>query len=245
MVAFVLSLSALAVLGLVTRLPGWVGADEGIENVEPGLLLVEERARGVATLGGGVTAAMYSSGLRISRGNDILLESVISGSLASAVFGSATGYGEDTSEQVEGQISNMRVRELLFLPGRATYLGEVFDEDRSLPLTIRIELAGPVIRIGFSVIGADGLVVHLDHRPATIGIAPALPTRNLRNSAAWIRPATPAGGPAFTSILGTDIGVGPQTVARGVDVRHLGRVDVHVWSDAVMLTVSSRPRPGP
>lgn len=245
MVALVLSLSALAVLGLATRLPGWLGADEGFEDVAPGLLVVEERARGVATLGGGVTAAMYSSGLRISRGNDTLVESVIRGSLASAVFGSVSGYGDDTSERVDGHASNMRVRELLFLPGRATYLGEVFDEDRTLPLTIRIELAGPVIRIGVSVIGADGLVVHLDHRPATTGIEPALPSRNLRKSAAWIRPATAAGAPAFTSLLGTDIGVGPQPVARGVDLRRLGRVDVHVWSDAVMLTVSSRPRPIP
>jgi hypothetical protein len=245
MVALVISLSALAVLGLATRLPGWLGQDEGFEDVEPGLLVVEPDARGVATLGGGLTAAMYPSGLRLSRGSDILAESVISGSLVSAVFGSVSGHGDSTREQVDAHVSNMRIRQLLFLPGRATYFGEVFDEERTLPLTIRIELAGPVIRIGFSVVGADGLVIHLDHRPATTGIEPALPPRNLREEAAWIRPAVPSGGPAYTTILGTDIGVGPQDVARGVDVRHLGRVDVHVWSDAAMLTVSSRPRPSP
>ena len=245
MIALVLSLSALGVLGLVTNLPGWLGQDEGMADVAPGLLLVDRQAQGVATLGGGVTAALYPSGLRISRGSDILVESVIRGSPVTALRGSVTGHGVETREDVIGSINNTRVRELLFLPGRATYLGEVFDGERSLPLTIRIELAGPVIRIGVSVIGADGLVVHLDHRPATTGLHPALPTRNLRNRAAWITTATPTGAPAFTSVLGTDIGAGPRTVARGVDVRHLGRVDVHVWSDAAMLTVSSRPRPAP
>lgn len=253
MVALVLSLSALAVLGLVTRLPGWLGQGPGLEDVTPGLLVVEPQARGIATLGGGVTAALYPSGLRLSRGSDILAESVVSGSPVTAVFGSVSGRGEETAEgtgrgtqeSIEGRLGNVRIRELLFLPGRATYLGEVFDDQRSLPLTIRIELAGPVIRIGFSVVGADGLVLHLDHRPATTGIEPALPPRNLRKDAFWIRPGTPAEAPAFTSLLGTDVSVGPQGAVRGVDVRHLGRVDLHVWSDSAMLTVSSRARPSP
>jgi len=244
MVALVASLTALALLGLVSRLPGWLGRDAGLDDVRPGLLVVEDSARGVATLGGGVTAAMYSSGLRISRGNDILVESVISGSMVTAVLGRVEGQGVDTRERIEGHGAGMRVRELAFLPGRATYLGEVFDGERSLPLTIKIELGGPVIRIGVSVIGADGLVVHLDHRPATTGIEPALPARNLKGEAVWLRSSTPAAA-AYTTILGTDIGIGPASVARGVDVRHLGRVDVHVWSDNAQLTVSARPRPVP
>ena len=49
----------------------------------------------------------------------------------------------------------------------------------------------------------------------------------------------------FSTVLGTDVGVGPQRVARGVDIRAEGRTDIHVWSDAGALTVSSQARPAP
>ena len=48
-------------------------------DVVPGMLVVEPDARGVATLGGGVTAALYESGLRISHEDDILAETVVRG----------------------------------------------------------------------------------------------------------------------------------------------------------------------
>jgi hypothetical protein len=90
-------------------------------------------------------------------------------------------------------------------------------------------------------------VFHLDHRPATTGIRPAMRPVNLRKTASWIRPSTLDGQAAFTNLLGTDVGVGPQPVPRGVDVRAQGRTDVHVWSDTAYLTVSSQapPRPTP
>jgi hypothetical protein len=135
------------------------------------------------------------------------------------------------------------VDELVFLPGRATYFGEVFDGHGSLPFTLRVELAGPVIRLGVNINGADGVIWHLDHRPLTTGLPPALPAVNLRGSARWLDPGALDGQAAYTSSMGTDVGVGPQRVARGVDARPEGRVDVHVWSDAASLTVSSRARP--
>jgi hypothetical protein len=133
----------------------------------------------------------------------------------------------------------------VFLPGRATYFGRVYDGKRSVPLTIRIELAGSFIRLTASVNGADGVVFHLDHVPATYGLRPALRTVNLRKSAAWIAPSALDGQFAFSTLLGTDVGAGPQRVARGVDVRAPGRTDVHIWSDAAYLTVSSQARPQP
>lgn len=240
--ALVVSLVALAALGVTGRLPGWLGRDAGLADVPPGLLTVDDRAKGIATLGGGITVSLYESGLRLSSGDSILAETVIQGGLVSAVEGRLTTT-RGVREHVEHHLDNVHISELLFLPGRATYLGQVSDGTRSLPLTIRIELGGPVVRLGFTVPGADALVVHLHREPATYGIAPALPAKNLRREAFWLRPATAQAQPAFTSVLGTSVGVGPDRVRRGLDLRSSGRTDVHVWADDAVLTVSSSAGP--
>jgi hypothetical protein len=245
MVALVASLTALALLGLVTELPHWLGRDGGFEDVEPGLLTVSQDAKGVATLGGGVTVSLYDDGLRITRGSDLLLQTVIGGAFLSVVEGRVTGTGEDTHEHVEHALSNVQVDQLVFLPGRAAYVGTVGGDGRSLPFTLQVELAGSVLRVLAAVDGADGVVFHLDHVPDTVGIRPALRPVNLRGRSAWINMSAPAGQAAYRTMLGTDVGAGPQDAARGVDVRSRGRTDVHVWSDGAFLTVSSQARPRP
>jgi hypothetical protein len=245
MVALVLSLAALALLGLSTWVPARLGRDSGMADVSPGLLQIDRPARGIATLGGGVTAALYDSGLRISHEDDILTETVIRGSLVSAVVGRVSGTGDETVEDVGHEYDHVRITELRFLPGRATYLGEVSDGERSLPLELRVELAGPVVRIGVSIPRASAIVVHLDHQPATTGLPPVLPFRNLRRHAFWLPADTGRSDPAFTTVLGTETAIGPAGVARGVDLRSTGRHDVHVWSDTAVLTVSARADPRP
>jgi hypothetical protein len=246
MVALVASLGALALLGLATSVPGWVGRGEGFVDVSPGLLTITADAKGVATLGGGVTVSLYADGLRISRDNTLLLQTVIGGSMLSAVEGSATTDGDGrTEEKVTRSLDNVTITELVFLPGRATYLGTVQDGGRSLPLTLRIESAGAIIRVGASVIGADGVVWHLNREALTVGIRPGLPAANLRNAAMWVDPGAVEGRAVFSTVLGTSIGVGPQRVARGVDIRGQGRTDIHIWSGACSLTVSSQARPSP
>lgn len=242
MVALVASLSALALLGLVTRAPSWFGQDEGVANIPPGLLKVAAQARGVATLGGGVTVSLYSDGMRIYRGSDLLLQTVVSGSMLSGVRGRVSVDGSDIREHVDQHIDNLTVDELVFLPGRATYFGRLYDSGVTLPVTIQIELAGSYIRVGASVNGADAVVWHLDRETRTIGIPPALDPVILRGHAAWIAPTTPEGRAAFSTVLGTDVGAGPQRVPRGVDLRGAGRTDIHVWTDAGFFTVSSQAR---
>jgi hypothetical protein len=196
----------------------------------------------VATLGGGVTVSLYSDGMRIFRGDDLLTQTVVGGSPLSAVLGRTTGTGPDTREHVDAQVDDVAIDELVFLPGRATYFGRVYDGHRSLPLTIQIELAGSFIRVSASVNGADGVVWHLDHLNGNVGLRPGLSPVNLRKSAVWIAPSALDGQFAFSTSLGTDIGTGPQRVARGVDVRSPGRTDLHIWSDAAYFTVSSQAR---
>src|SRR6478752_6412717 len=117
MVALVASVSALVGRGLFTHVPGWLGHDEGFVDVQPGLLTVAPDARGVATLGGGVTVSLYSDGMRVYRGGDLLLQTVIGGSLLSAMEGKTTGSGPDTREHVDTHLDNVAINELVFLPG--------------------------------------------------------------------------------------------------------------------------------
>lgn len=246
MVALVASLAALALLGLATNVPGWIGKGEGFVDVPPGLLRVDDEARGVATLGGGVTVSLYSDGLRINRDSSLLLQTVIGGSMLSAVDGTATTDADGrTQERVTHRFDNVTISELVFLPGRATYFGTVGDGSRTLPLTLKIEAAGGVVRLGATIDGADGVVWHLNREPLTVGIRPGLPAVNLRSSAAWVDPGAVEGRAVFSTLLGTDVGVGPQRVARGVDIRQDGRTDIHIWSGACSLTVSSQARPAP
>lgn len=245
MVALVASLGALALLGLATTVPGLIGRGDGFIDVAPGLLTVQPDAKGVATLGGGVSVSLYTDGLRITRDSSLLVQTVIGGSMLSAVKGRATTDGDHTREEVTRRFGNVTITELVFLPGRATYFGTVDDGSRSLPLTLRIELAGGVVRVGAAVIGADGVVWHLDREPLSIGLRPALPPVNLRKSASWVDPSAVEGRGVFSTILGTDIGLGPQRVARGVDIRAEGRTDLHIWSDDCSFTVSSQARPSP
>ncbi len=246
MVALVASLGALALLGLTTTVPGLLGRGEGFVDVAPGLLTVRPEAKGVATLGGGVSVSLYADGLRISRDNALLVQTVIGGSMLSAVEGGATTDKDgDTREEVARRFDNVTITELVFLPGRATYFGTVDDGSRSLPLTLRVELAGGVVRVGAAVNGADGIVWHLDREPLSVGLRPALPPVNLRKSASWVDPSAVEGRGVFSTILGTDIGLGPQRVARGVDIRAEGRTDLHIWSSDCSFTVSSQARPSP
>lgn len=241
MLALVLSLAALAALGLSSWVPAWLGRDSGMADVPPGLLEVAPQARGVAVLGGGVTASLYASGLRISHEDRILTETVLTGSLVSAVRGAVAVEDGQPRERVDRTFDHLRITDLRVLPGRATYTGLVGDGEETLPVEIRLELAGPVVRLGVGVPRARGLVVHLDRKPATTGLPPVLPHRNLRRQAFWLPPDTGRSDPAFTTVLGTDTAIGPAGVPRGVDLRFEGRLDVHVWSDSAVLTISARP----
>ena len=148
----------------------------------------------MATLGGGVSVSLYDDGLRISRGNDLLLQSVIGGAFLSAVEGTVSGSGKDTEESVEHALSNVEVDELVFLPGRATYFGSAHGDGRRLPFTMRVELAGSTLRVAAAVNGADAVVFHLDHVPDTVGIRPSLKEVNLRGRADLDQPQC-SGGP--------------------------------------------------
>ncbi len=124
---------------------------------------------------------------------------------------------------------------------RVSYHGVVSDGARTLPLRVTFEPMDGRIRMDVAVKGASGLAVNLDWRAATIGIAPALPARNLKERASWVDPTT-VEQPAFTWVLGTDVSIGPVQVPRAVDLRQDGRIAIHVWSPRAVVTVTDTPR---
>ena len=215
--------------------------DIGIVDVEPGLLEVAQGARGVQSLGAGLSVSLFTSGFRLARGSEVLADTVTRGAPVSAMFGSVTEGGEHPRETVSGVLSTVRIDAVRRVGDVVEYLGVVRDSSTSRPLRIKFEPTDGSIRMDVLVPAVDALAIHLDWRPATTGIAPALPERNLRERAYWVDPTVIA-QPAFTWVLGTDVTIGPVQVPRAVDLRQDGRIAVHVWAPRAVVTVTDTPR---
>jgi hypothetical protein len=247
MVALVVSLAAAAALGVSTWLPVLLRTDIGLVSVQPGLLTVHPGARGIATLGRGYTVAAYQSGFRVSASTGPLVDTITQGAPVSAVVGEVTRDDARPREDVETTLDHVRIDEVRIEPSRAAYLGEVYGEvdgeERRMPLRLTFLLTTAGVFMSAHVQGADAVVVHLDAMPATTGLPPALPDRNLRKRGWWV--VTAAGEQrAFTSARRAVVGIGPAVRPRGLDLRPDGRLDVHVWSNRATLTLSGVPRPG-
>ncbi|NHA66645.1 hypothetical protein [Phycicoccus flavus] len=240
MVSLVLSLTAALVLGLTTWVPKVLARDIGITDAEPGLLQVAQSAFGVQSLGAGLTVTLYDRGFRLSRGSTILADTVTKGAPVVAMFGTVSDDGEHPREHVTSVLSAVSIAAVQRQDDAVTYSGVVYSETESRPLRITFEPLDGRIRMDVAVQGASAIAVNLDWRPATIGIAPALPERNLRQRAYWVDP-TVVEQPAFTWILGTDVAIGPVGVERSVDLRQDGRIAIHVWSPRAVVTVTDTP----
>ena len=241
MLALVVSLSGALVLGLTSWVPRVMARDIGIVDVEPGLLEVAQGARGVQSLGAGLSVSLFTSGFRLARGSEVLADTVTRGAPVSAMFGSVTEGGEHPREMVTGVLSTVRIDAVRRVGDVVEYIGVVRDSSTSRPLRIKFEPTDGSIRMDVLVPAVDALAIHLDWRPATTGIAPALPERNLRERAYWVDPTVIA-QPAFTWVLGTDVTIGPVQVPRAVDLRQDGRIAVHVWAPRAVVTVTDTPR---
>jgi hypothetical protein len=244
MVALVLSLTAALALGLSSWLPRALARDIGITDVEPGLLEVAQGARGVQSLGAGLSVTLYDRGFRLARSSTVLADTVTGGSPVSAVVGRLDEGDEHPREAVDGVVSNVRIDAVVRDGDAVVYSGVLFDDDqvRTLPLRVEFAPSGGRIRTAVEVPGADAVVIHLDWRPATTGIEPALPARNLKERAFWVDPSV-VGQPAFTWVLGTDVSIGPVGSPRAVDLRQDGRIAIHVWDERAVVTVTDTPRP--
>ena len=241
MLALVVSLSGALVLGLTSWVPRVMARDIGIVDVEPGLLEVAQGARGVQSLGAGLSVSLFTSGFRLARGSEVLADTVTRGAPVSAMFGTVTEGGDHPRETVSGVLSTVRIDAVRRVGDVVEYLGVVRDSSTSRPLRIKFEPTDGSIRMDVLVPAVDALAIHLDWRPATTGIAPALPERNLRERAYWVDPTVIA-QPAFTWVLGTDVTIGPVQVPRAVDLRQDGRIAVHVWAPRAVVTVTDTPR---
>ncbi|GAA4401481.1 hypothetical protein GCM10023153_29850 [Ornithinibacter aureus] len=241
MLALVLSLSGALVLGLTSWVPRVMARGIGIVDVEPGLLEVAQGARGVQSLGAGLSVSLFTSGFRLARGSEVLADTVTRGAPVSAMFGSVSEGGEHPRETMSGVLSTVRIDAVRRVGDVVEYIGVVRDSSTSRPLRIKFEPTDGSIRMDVLVPAVDALAIHLDWRPATTGIAPALPERNLRERAYWVDPTVIA-QPAFTWVLGTDVTIGPVQVPRAVDLRQDGRIAVHVWAPRAVVTVTDTPR---
>lgn len=241
MVALVVSLSALLLLGLSSWVPAAISRDVGLVDVEPGLLQVAQDARGVQSLGGGLSVSLYERGFRLARDNTVLAETVTGGSPVIAVGGWVEVIDGRAQEHVRSSLNQTRIDAVTRTGGAVTYTGVVHDGALSRPLRLAVTTSPGRVHLSVSVPDADAVFVNLDSRPATRGIAPALPERNLRKRAWWVDPSQ-SRKPTFTWVLGTDVSMAPVRVPRAVDLRQDGRIALHVWSEHAVVTVTDTPR---
>lgn len=241
MVLLVVSLTAALGLGLTSWVPKFLQRDIGVADVAPGLLEVAQNARGVQSLGAGLSVALYDSGFRLARGSTVLADTVTRGAPVTAVLGSLDEVNGHSREDVTSTLMHVRIDAVRRVKDTVRYNGVVHDATRSLPLRIDFQPIDGRIRMDAAVPGADAVAIHLDWRPATTGLAPSLPERNLRERAYWVDP-TVVEQPAFTWVLGTDVSIGPVQVPRAVDLRQDGRIAVHVWAPRAVVTVTDTPR---
>ncbi len=241
MVALVVSLLAALSLGLTSWVPQLLERDVGVSDVAPGLLEVAQDARGVQSLGAGLSVALYDAGFRLARGSTVLADTVTRGAPVTAMTGTVTQVDGRPRERVTSTLMHVRIDAVTRVKDTVRYAGVVHDATTSKPLRISFQPVDGRIRMDVAVPGADAIAIHLDWRPATVGIAPALPERNLRERAYWVDPSV-VEQPAFTWVLGTDVSIGPVQVPRAVDLRQDGRIAVHVWAPRGVVTVTDTPR---
>jgi len=241
MVLLVVSLTAALGLGLTSWVPKFLQRDIGVADVAPGLLEVAQNARGVQSLGAGLSVSLYDSGFRLARGSTVLADTVTRGAPVTAVLGSLDQVNGHSRENVTSTLMQVRIDNVRRVKDTVRYNGVVHDATRSLPLRIDFQPIDGRIRMDAAVPGADAVAIHLDWRPATTGLAPSLPEQNLRERAYWVDP-TVVEQPAFTWVLGTDVSIGPVQVPRAVDLRQDGRIAVHVWAPRAVVTVTDTPR---
>ncbi|GAA1803511.1 hypothetical protein [Nostocoides veronense] len=239
MIAFTLAVLGVLALAGMAWVPGLIGKDSGVHVTRPGLFTVEEAASGIATLTGGASVTLYDSGLRVSDRSGLLMNTVIRGAPISLLTGTVTGSGGKRVEHTTQVVSNVRIDAVATDAARARYTGAVYDEGgHSWPLTLDISVAEDRVYVAANVPGADALVWHLNTDYDIRGYAPALPERNLKNRAWWLKASVPGGD--FTSMRGADIRIRPAEVPRAVDLRETGRIDVHVWSSQSSLLMTRR-----
>ena len=139
-------------------------------DVQPRLLQVAQGARGVVTLGDGLTVSMYAAGLRVQRQDQVAFETVVQGSLVSAARGHLEGRGADRREHLDATLDNVRIDSVEVSARGATYRGVVFDDERhSLPLTLTASRVGQRVDLRVTVPGADLVVLHAARQPLTVG----------------------------------------------------------------------------
>lgn len=239
MVALLLSLCGALVLAAIIWVPPALGRDSGLRPVQPGLLVVAPEASGVVTLGQGRAAQLDDAGLRITNGGNVLFRTVRGGSPFSALRGEVDGRGNDRSEEITQDLSNLEIQRLSIKPGEVTWSGELVGGDARMPASVTVRLEGPRISLEARAEGADALVVHSAQESGTLGRAPGLPSRPLRKRAWWVGDGSVPVTDAYVTQLRTLIGIGPRGAHRGIDLRRMGHTDLHVWSSTAVVTMTS------
>ncbi len=242
--AFALAMVGALVLAGMTWIPPLIGADSGVHVTRPGLLTVADLATGEVDFPDGASVSLYASGFRFSDAAGTLVDTVTRGSPVTVFTGDVTGTGGHRRENLTSVASNLHIEHRLSDDELARYTGYVYDDGETVrrPVTIDIAERNGRFRFIVAVHGVDAIVVHLRFDHNTVGYAPSVPDRSLSNRAWWIRNVWTASTPIFTTVRGVSVAFGPADVDRALDLREVGRTDIHIWAPRVEFALT-RLRP--
>lgn len=236
-------LLAIGVVGIVfaavVLTPRWWPDSDGLVDVQPQMLVVHAAAKGQVDLGDGLAVSLFTDGMRLLHGGDVVFQTVPLGAFVSAGSGSVTRHGGQPSERLTATLDNLEITGRSSTPGGVRYAGRIFSRTRSRPFSMTVTRTDQRINLSVAVPGSQLLVLHTAFEHLTVGVAGRLPARNLKDSVWWVRSAAPQNltGAAYTTFLGSTVGVvSPGMTA--LDIRHEGRTDIHVWAPAITVTVS-------
>lgn len=240
MIAFAVALTGVLVLAAISWIPPLVGKDSGVHVTRPGLLTVTEEADGEVLFADGASVTLHGSGFRLEDAGGVLVDSVTRGSPVSAFTGAVSGRGGQRHEDLGTVASNVAIERRLSTENMARYSGYVYNDDQTVRRALTIDVVESAGRFRFivDVDAASAVVIHLRHDADTRGYEPSVPDRNLRGRAWWLRNVWPASAPVFTTFRGVSVAIAPADVPRALDLRELGRNDVHIWSGRAELGIT-------
>ena len=112
---------------LVGAPPCW-SATSGSPTSSPGLLQVAQGARGVQSLGAGLSVTLYDSGFRLARGSTVLADTVTRGAPVTAVMGALSEVNGHPREEITSDAHARADRRGAAGQGHRRYSGVVHDD---------------------------------------------------------------------------------------------------------------------
>ena len=234
------ALAGLLVLAVVHYGPGLLAPDPGVARLAPTIFQPAAGSRGVHDLGGGVTASVFLSGLRVDVDGRPVLKTTERAAPVAVLDGRLRESADGPVEEPNAEQRSLTVDEAVASAGRVTWAGVASMSDGTrvrLALTVTAQGADRFSLAVSAEQPVDGFAVALDPRFTDV----VAPPGDARRVWAWWsddRPGLVAArvrGELSHGAWGLEVTGGRVAVDRRTD----GATFLHVWGASPTLTFTA------